>query len=298
MEQDNIYKLRISDIPIDELSVNYTDSDMVLFDIDNLEKAEHLKSVELGFNVFLVCYEGKMQGDIDGRTITLHNNQLLVCPSYAVLDDFLMSPDMKCIILCLSDSLLKSVLHSYTDIWNKAIYVHKLNIIDLRDKSKEKLHSLFTLVKSYVEDDYVVYRSEIVHSLLQAALLDLCSLISYNSNSYSGKISQSGNIFNMFIDLIAKSDVKRHPVAFYADALCISTKYLTRICKDSSGKTALEWIQEYVNDDITYFMQNANMNIKMIADRTGFPNMSAFGKYVRKVFGASPSVYRRKLLMK
>ena len=69
--------------------------------------------------------------------------------------------------------------------------------------------------------------------------------------------------------------------------------------RSSSSESSVNYsIQEYVNDDITYFMQNANMNIKMIADRTGFPNMSAFGKYVRKVFGVSPSVYRRKLLMK
>jgi AraC-like DNA-binding protein len=44
-------------------------------------------------------------------------------------------------------------------------------------------------------------------------------------------------------------------------------------------------------------MKDPNMNIKMIAHRTGFPNLSAFGKYVRKIYGMSPSEYRRKLIM-
>jgi AraC-like DNA-binding protein len=298
MIDNNLYTVKIGDIPADKIGANYADSDMVLIDIDNAEKYENFEAIKLGFNQFILCYGGKMQVDVDGRTMNLGENQLLVCPSYAVISNLMLNPKLRCVVMCLTDDLLKSVLRSYTDIWNKALYVHKINIINLHDNSIKKLHNLFSLVQEYVEDEYLVFRPAIIHSLLQAALLDLCSNLAYKSEGFDVELkSQSNTLFNRFIDLLTKTEVKRHPGSYYAQELNISTKYLTRICNEGSGKTALAWIKDYINEDISYYMKDPNMNIKMIAHRTGFPNLSAFGKYVRKIYGMSPSEYRRKLIM-
>ena len=33
---------------------------------------------------------------------------------------------------------------------------------------------------------------------------------------------------------------------FYADKLCITSKYLTMVIKETSGKSAKDWIVEYI----------------------------------------------------
>lgn len=67
-------------------------------------------------------------------------------------------------------------------------------------------------------------------------------------------------------------------MAFYADKLCITSKYLTMVIKETSGKSAKDWIVEYVILEIKTLLKNTNMNIQEIAIRTNFANQSSLGR--------------------
>ena len=103
----------------------------------------------------------------------------------------------------------------------------------------------------------------------------------------------SNQLFQQFMNLLSNNTAKHQTVAYYADQLCISPKYLSAICKQSTGKTANEWIREHVMEDIRYYLQQTDLSIKEICDRLGFPNPSFFGKYVKEHFGMTPSKMRR-----
>ena len=45
-------------------------------------------------------------------------------------------------------------------------------------------------------------------------------------------------VFQQFMKLIHENYSKEHQVIYYADRLCISPKYLSRLCKEISGKSA------------------------------------------------------------
>ena len=79
---------------------------------------------------------------------------------------------------------------------------------------------------------------------------------------------------------------------YYADKLCITPKYLSIICKKNSGKTAKEWIQEYVTENVRFYLKSTDKSIKEISDILGFPNPSYLGRYVKERFGMSPKTYR------
>lgn len=81
-------------------------------------------------------------------------------------------------------------------------------------------------------------------------------------------------------------------VAFYADKLCITSKYLTMVIKETSGKSAKDWIVEYVILEIKTLLKNTNMNIQEIAIRTNFANQSSLERFFRKHTGMSLSQYR------
>ena len=97
-----------------------------------------------------------------------------------------------------------------------------------------------------------------------------------------------------FLDLLKNEPVKKHPVNYYADKLCITPKYLTAVCKRESKKSASEWIGEYILEDVRYYLRNTNKTIKEIITLLNFPTTSAFGTYVRKHLGVSPNQYRKK----
>ena len=57
-----------------------------------------------------------------------------------------------------------------------------------------------------------------------------------------------------------------------------------------SGKTALEWIHDFLADSITHKLKYTDVSIKEIADELGFPNISFFGKCGRLAFKEHPDL--------
>ena len=101
---------------------------------------------------------------------------------------------------------------------------------------------------------------------------------------------------NCTLDLLACTEVKKRSISYYAGKLCVTPKYLSTVCKKVSGKTAFEWINDYVVEDIKYFLKYSNKSIKEISEHQDFPNISFFGKYVKTHLGTSPTDYRKQSL--
>ena len=83
-------------------------------------------------------------------------------------------------------------------------------------------------------------------------------------------------------------------VAFYADRLCITSKHLSQVVKEVSGKSALDIIEEYVITECKALLLSTTMTIQQISDSLNFTTQSVFGKYFKRVTGISPSEYRNR----
>lgn len=75
---------------------------------------------------------------------------------------------------------------------------------------------------------------------------------------------------------------------FYADRLCISTKYLTGICRSiTNGASAKQIIDQHVILEIKVLLQSTELSMQEIADRLGFPDQSYLGRYFKRYEGMS-----------
>ena len=95
-----------------------------------------------------------------------------------------------------------------------------------------------------------------------------------------------------FIDCVHKSYKKQRGMEFYADKLSLTPKYLSKLIKDNTGTSALEWIDNYVILEAKAFLKSTNMTIQQISDELNFPSQSFFGKYFKRHVGVSPKEYR------
>lgn len=296
-KRDKLLNVHIDDFNNNGVTPDYIDTDVVL--LGGLKNERQINAVKLGINIFATCTSGKSQFSINGHFVQLQAGETLICPSSAIVTDVLTSHDFECVVLGITDHLLAASLRSYVNMWNKAVYIHKVNVVRYK-MPKQPREALVTVLRHFLEHDDVIYRREIIHALLQALLLNLCSIISEQSGGISDADddTESGlDIFGRFISMLSHADVKRQSVKHYANRLFITPKYLSRVCKTASGKTAGEWVQEYVNQDINYYLTATTMALKEVAARCGFPNPSAFGKYVRQHFGQSPHSYRKRVRM-
>ncbi len=82
-------------------------------------------------------------------------------------------------------------------------------------------------------------------------------------------------------------------MAFYADKLFISPKYLSLIIKEALGRSAAEVIDDYVILEAKNMLRFSGKNIQQVSYELNFPNQSSFGKYFKHLVGMSPSEYQR-----
>ncbi len=122
-----------------------------------------------------------------------------------------------------------------------------------------------------------------------ALLIEVFSLIeSEPFKSPVDNVSQPAILYQKFLDLLISLPVKPHRMEFYADELAVTSKYLSHVCKSQSGKTANEWIREYIMNDAHRYLTSSDLSIKEIASRLGYSNFSFFCQSVKRFWGKSP----------
>lgn len=95
-----------------------------------------------------------------------------------------------------------------------------------------------------------------------------------------------------FLSLAEKYAASHREIGFYADKLCLTSKYLSRMVKEKTGRTAKEIILNYVSLQARSMLIGTDLTIQQISDALCFPSQSVFGKFFKKATGLSPREYR------
>lgn len=105
--------------------------------------------------------------------------------------------------------------------------------------------------------------------------------------------SHSNEIFNRFLRLVNLHGSKEHQLAFYAEKLCITSRYLGTVVLATSGVGAKEWIDRAVISTAKVLLRHSDKQTSEIADELNFPNVSFFCKYFKRLTGSTPQQYRK-----
>lgn len=155
-----------------------------------------------------------------------------------------------------------------------------------------RIYNYLSMIKDKVTSKDV-YRRELIIHLLRYLYLELFNAYQKESTLMTTrKDTRKEELANKFFGLIMKHFKENKDVAFYADKLCITSKYLTMVIKETSGKSAKDWIVEYIILEIKALLKNTSLNIQEIAIKTNFANQSSLGRFFRKHTGMSLSQYR------
>lgn len=275
-----------------QISVDYFDEDIVI--IDNLKQVAEANTARIKMNVIAFCSQGKAQFTTNGEQTLLAKNQMLIGPPHVVFSDIMMSPDFEFKMLFFTNRILQSFLREKISIWHEVLYIYKQRVVSLTNEDGLFLTHFYEMLRQCVEKRSIPYRQEMVQSLLRCGILGLCGLLKGTMPALDMERKPvAEGLFQRFLNLVGSTKSKHQKVEYYATQLFVSPKYLSIICKKNSGKTANDWINEYVMEDIRYYMKHTDMSIKQVADLLGFSNPSFFGKYVKIHFGMTPLQLRR-----
>lgn len=165
----------------------------------------------------------------------------------------------------------------------------------LKDESTGAINGLMRATTAIYNDRENRFRNQIAKNHLQSFMLDIYDkCYRYFDRQEIEGGSRQDEIFKNFIALVHENCISQREVTFYASKLCISTKYLTGICKSATGEAAKKIIDDFAILEIKVLLQSTGLTIQEIADRLGFPDQSYLGRYFKRHEGMSPKEYQSK----
>ena len=92
--------------------------------------------------------------------------------------------------------------------------------------------------------------------------------------------------------IVKEKYIKHRNIAFYADQLCVSPKYLSSVVHAVSGKYATDWINQYVILEAKAMLKSDRISIKDVSNKLHFANQSFFAKFFKQHTGYTPKEYK------
>jgi AraC-like DNA-binding protein len=146
-------------------------------------------------------------------------------------------------------------------------------------------------IRRIIQDKSNPFRKQVVQHVMMAVFYssEKTRMVAEDNRSRSNAdvLSQE------FVKLVKEHFRKERQLKFYADKLCITPRYLSRVVKECTGSSAAEWIELTVVLEARALLKSTNMTVQQISDELNFPSQTFFGKYFKRRVGMSPKEYRR-----
>ena len=240
----------------------------------------------------IVCEKGSFCFDVDKKNFTARAGETVFLSEG---NDFCigeLSDDLRVSMLFYRVDPIREILGSsvvamylYTTLTPEPCYVWTSG-------EEEDLAHYISLLGRHRKGPQNPFDNHECKLLLLALTYRLCSI-------YSRRIIEEKNVaghkidtFIKLIRLIEKYYMQERGVAFYADKLYLSPKYLSALSKSVCGYTVQELVFRAIIRKSIFWLKNTNKSVQEISDDLNFPNASFFGTFFKKQTGLAPSHYR------
>ena len=253
------------------------------------------------FNIFMLCNKNRVTFHQGNVRYTADSGDFVVWLSTKPCDRIDYSDQTDADVLLVSDYFLD--LYRPNQVSDARGYEYQtINPI---------LRSSLTLLareRTILEDDFknILRHSytfqgylgeQIAGTLLRVLLYDLWTFFSQLAMKYQDEGLPSPHFARFLLE--ARYNCSKHrDVAWYANKIGVTPKYLTEISKDATNRPAGDWIDEYAAIILRKELSAENLSLTELAKEMNFSSLPAFTRYVKRVLGCSPSEFRDSLKKK
>lgn len=172
--------------------------------------------------------------------------------------------------------------------------------LHLSPKEEQIIWELFQKIELEYHNNQDEYSRDIMLGHIE-------SILKYSQRFYKRqfitRFETSGKMITRFNDILINhfsgKDLleKGLPsVKFIASSLNMSTRYLSDLLKQETGKTAIELIHIFLISEAKNMLKGSDSNVTEIAYALGFENSPYFSRLFKREVGMSPQQYKKHLL--
>ena len=246
----------------------------------------------------VLCTKGRGRITCSLQSYDVEEGMLLLIPPKSILTTETGEADAESRVLLLDPRYLSDCNLNIKKLTSSIMRIMQNPCVRLTQSEFEQYRGLWQLLRGRIDDRAETeFRDDIVRSLVEAItyfvfelfLLHIEERQPLRTNGVSVRLDE---YFHRFLHELSQHYLERRSVAFYADRLCISSRYLTTIVRRVSGLSVSEWMNRYLMMEAKYLLKYSEMSIQEIAYKLSFPNQSFFGKFFKQHAGTAPSAFR------
>lgn len=246
------------------------------------------------------CIEGHFELEINLKRFSVRENSLFLYTPGNIVRVANISKEEKemvhFIVVAISSDLMSSTRFDFNKLYDESLHLLENPSVVLSEQEKELCKSYLSLINE-VSELKIPNTKESVTSLISSIFYLMGALWGNRvteaiKNQDEGSI-RSKAIFESFLKLVRDYHTKERNLSFYADKLFLTPKYLSKLIKTISGKSAHEWIDSFVILEAKNLLKYSDMSIKSIVYELNFPNQTTFYRFFKTKTGMTPSEYRK-----
>jgi len=246
--------------------------------------------------IALQCVEGSVEIISNLKRYKIERNCIYVSMPKDIIQLCDWS-ECKLNLIAFDDNFIRKINLNYNDILSVFLGIQKFPCVQLTSMEAASLQETFLSLKKEMEVfKGKGYCNEIVMSYINLIIYKACSYLSSYLETQAGQPEtvnkRAEEYYNKFMSLLQQHFKDKRSLEFYAAKLYITTKYLTSLIKKTSGRTAMEWINDCVIMEAKNLLKYSDMSIQGISEYLNFSNQSFFSQYFKRFSGLSPSDYR------
>lgn len=269
------------------------DKDVALL---NTKTDGHFPSVYAGrCHVHVLCNSGEATFTVSERTFTIKAHDFSHWPADSIITKATYSSDFEADFLLVSRKFLLEYNPQFIWATKGYLYVKENPVFHLNDREFRRIESDFNQFKERLHDKGHIFRREILGRQMEIFLFDLLGIYALEMGGTGILNSTAASMFSRFLDLVSRHNSDNREVAYYADQLCVTPKYLSEVVKKASGKPASYWINSYTLQTVVAMLKSDDLTISQISERMNFYSQSHLSRFVKKMLGVSPTEYRNSL---
>ena len=245
------------------------------------------------YHVHIIVRGGEMRFSDGKQTHVSQKDDLVIWQMSNAIQNVTYSEDFEADFLIASGDFLSRFNPEMVWASKGFIFIRINPSFHLHEESLRVMNDDFALFRRRLEMPDSPFQEEIIGRVMQIFLYDLWTV-------YSTEMSQmetndnAARIFLRFLSLVQQDCRQQRDVAYYADKLCITPKYLSQVSRSVSGLPASEWITYYATFELVSLLSDQTKTLTEVADLMRFESASHFSRYTKKVLGKTPTEYRNK----
>ena len=240
----------------------------------------------------VLCYEGQCEFTFNLGRFHLHAHDSMIVREGRLVEDIITSQDFSVKVVYVKDQFIEMATPQSNYGMQGTLSLFLNPVMPLTDSRFAILKQDFDNIETRLNWQASMFHQDVMINAVQTMIIDYFEIHAhiYNETEQS---TQTTKVMSDFLALLERGDYREHrDIAYYADQLCVTPKYLSEVSKKSSGMAANFWINRFTILEISRLLRDKSISFTQITDMFNFSSTSYFSRYVQNNLGVSPSAYR------